>query len=126
VEGVGPERIWNESVKLADQLWRDYGAYLFSAAAMNSAWNGSGLAATTMAERYGRKNEPQTPQHFFKYPKINFQHGKYGQWYNGPRMVDEFLSEIELHIRSHPLSALLPVNAFGDVSERVGRNHVRG
>jgi hypothetical protein len=97
----------NESVELADQLWRDYGTYLFSAAALNSAWNGSGWAATTMAEHSGRKNGPQTPQHFFKYSKVDLQHGKYGEWYDGPGMVDEFLLETELHIQSHGDSGVI-------------------
>jgi hypothetical protein len=59
-------------------------------------------------------DEPQTPQRFFKADI------EYGEWYNGPSMVNEFLSEINHHIQSlhvRDRDSVIIGQPFDDVSE---------
>lgn len=76
---------FGECDESVEELWNDYGTYLFTVAAKNSNWNDRGWAATEKAENSGRKRKLCTPQHFFDY----------GEWHDGPAKVHEFLSAIE-------------------------------
>jgi hypothetical protein len=100
LKGFG--KSFDESDELVDQLWKDYGTYLFSVAAMDSSWEDSGWATGIMGKYRGLKNEPQTPQHFFKLYKDlgDIRQRNYGEWYDGPGMPHEFLLEIEPRIQA--------------------------